>query len=181
VLSGALVLALLASACGTTLGGDSDDATSTAVAGEAAADATKVAPKAIGAPVVDFGTPELCTVPRCPQGDRQNPPAVAALAGQTVRFNIKAPSHQAAIYAPGTHVDDIDRTVVGGTPGTAGENATLLDPQNRVALSPSLPFAQPAVEAWDWDTAGMEPGAYLVICTFRPHLEVGMIGYVIVQ
>ena len=57
----------------------------------------------------------------------------------------------------------------------------VIDPIRRVSVSPALPFQQPAVAEWDWDTRGLAPGAYLVICTFKPHLDIGMVGSVIVE
>ena len=101
--------------------------------------------------------------------------------GDSVRFNIRAQSHQVAIYAPGTRVEDIRQDLLGGVAGTPGANAILVDPTRRVAESPVQPFVQPVVAEWDWDTRGLGPGAYLVICTFRPHLEAGMSGTVVLQ
>ena len=62
-----------------------------------------------------------------------------------------------------------------------GANNILIDPLHRVTESPALPFQLPAVAEWDWDTRGLAPGAYLVICTFKPHLDTGMTGTVVIQ
>ena len=109
------------------------------------------------------------------------PQSVSVRAGESVRFNIRAQSHQVAIFAPGTRVEDINRDALGGIAGTPGANNILIDPLHRVSESPALPFRQPAVTEWDWDTRGLSPGAYLVICTFKPHLDTGMTGTVVIQ
>ena len=130
---------------------------------------------------VDFGNPGACPNERCPQADVMFPSTVTVAAGETVRFNIRALSHQVAIYTPGTHPDHLYRNVLGGIPDTPGANQIVIDPIRRVSASPVLPFQQPAVTEWDWDTRGLAPGAYLVICTFKPHLDLGMVGSVVVQ
>jgi plastocyanin len=109
------------------------------------------------------------------------PPNVTVRAGESVRFNIRAQSHQVAIYAPGTRPDSISLTNLGGAQGTTGAGATIIDPIRRAGVSPALPFQQPMVPEWDWDTRGLVPGAYLVICTFNPHLDAGMTGTVVIQ
>jgi plastocyanin len=131
---------------------------------------------------VEFGNPAACPPQgRCPEADVMIPRDLTIRAGDSVRFNIRAQSHQVAIYAPGTRIEDINPDLLGGIAGTPGERAILTDPDARVAESPALPFQQPAPPEWDWDTRGLSPGAYLVICTFKPHLDVGMAGSVVIQ
>lgn len=130
---------------------------------------------------VEFGNPSACPTGRCPEADVMLPPNVTVRAGEAVRFNVRAQSHQVAVYAPGTALDAIDRAAIGGLEGTPGANRVVVDPRRRVAFSPTLPFEQPAIGEWDFDTRGLAPGAYLVICTFAPHLDTGMMGTVVVQ
>lgn len=130
---------------------------------------------------VDFGNPGACPGGRCPEADVMIPRNVTVRAGESVRFNIRAQSHQVAVFAPGTRVEDINVKALGGIAGTPGAAQILVDSLRRVAESPALPFQQPAVTEWDWDTRGLPPGAYLVICTFKPHLDVGMSGTVVIQ
>lgn len=128
---------------------------------------------------VDFGNPGACPNGRCPEADVMLPKDVTVGAGESVRFNIRAQSHQVAIFAPGTRVEDINTNILAGVPGTPGP--ILIDSLRRVAESPARPFQQPAVAEWDWDTRGLTPGAYLVICTFKPHFDTGMTGTVVIQ
>ncbi len=131
---------------------------------------------------IEFGNPAACPpAGRCPEADVLIPRDATVRVGDSVRFNIRAQSHQVAVYAPGTRVEDIRRDLVGGVAGTPGANEILIDPNRRVTESPVLPFVQPAPAEWEWDTRGLGPGAYLVICTFRPHLEAGMYGTVVLQ
>ncbi|MCC6236242.1 MAG: hypothetical protein IT299_01560 [Dehalococcoidia bacterium] len=131
---------------------------------------------------IEFGNPGACPpAGRCPEADVLIPRDTTVRMGDSVRFNIRAQSHQVAIYAPGTRVEDIQREILGGVAGTPGANAILIDPNRRVTESPVLPFVQPAPTEWDWDTRGLGRGAYLVICTFRPHLEDGMYGTIVLQ
>ena len=78
-------------------------------------------------------------------------------------------------------VANIGTAILGGVAETPGADRTIMDPNARVATSPDLPFAPDGATAWSWDTTGVAPGTYLVICTFQPHFEVGMYGWVIVQ
>jgi plastocyanin len=131
---------------------------------------------------VDFGNPGACPpFGRCPEADVMLPPDVTVRAGDSVRFNIRGLTHQVAIYAPGTLKEHIDLNALGGVTGTPGGGATIIDSMRRVTTSPSFPFLQPAVAEWDWDTRGLAPGTYLVICTFKPHFDTGMIGTVTLE
>lgn len=145
-------------------------------------------PPSVGSPppaplaFVDFGNPGACPpAGRCAEADVMLPPNITVRPGDSIRFNIRAQSHQVAIFAPGTRVEDINKGILSGIEGTPGANNIVTDPTRRVAESPALPFQQPAPAEWDWDTRGLAPGAYLVICTFKPHLDAGMTGTVVVQ
>ena len=139
------------------------------------------APLASGA--VEFGLPNACppSEPRCAAADRLQPAGTRVAAGEAVNFNINSVSQQVAVYGPGTRVANIGTAILGGVAETPGADRTIMDPNARVATSPDLPFAPDGATAWSWDTTGVAPGTYLVICTFQPHFEVGMYGWVIVQ
>ena len=130
---------------------------------------------------IDFGLPEACPGERCDAADRLRPFGVRVPAGETVRFNINDVSRQVAIYGPGARVGNIDTAIVGGLAGTPGAQRIIMDPNGRVGASPVLPFGTPAAPTWEWDTTGAVPGTYLVICTFQPHFDSGMYGWVIVE
>ncbi|MSP22631.1 MAG: hypothetical protein EXR66_06385 [Dehalococcoidia bacterium] len=130
---------------------------------------------------VDFGGPDTCPGGRCPEADVMVPKEVTVRAGDSVRFNIRAQSHQVAIYTPGTRIVNISRAFMGGIEGTLGANRILTAPARRVTASPALPFQQGAPTEWDWDTRGLAPGTYVVICTFEPHLDSGMTGLVTIE
>ncbi len=132
---------------------------------------------------IEFGLPDACSPeePRCAAADQLAPRVLAVTAGGSVSFSINAISHQVAVYGPGTTVAGIDTRIVGGVADTPGAGSTIIDPNTRIAESPDLPFAPDPATRWEWDTTGVAAGTYLVICTFQPHLEVGMYGWVIVE
>ena len=131
--------------------------------------------------LIEFGLPNACPGQACVAADRAEPAGARVVAGETVRFNINAISHQVAIYGPGARVGTIDTAIVGGLADSLGARRTIMDPNGRVAASPALPFESPPATTWEWDTTGETPGTYLVICTFQPHLDIGMYGWVIVE
>ena len=130
---------------------------------------------------IEFGLPEACPGEDCDAADRLQPLGARVPSGETVRFNINAISHQVAIYGPGTRVGNIDTAIVGGLVGTPGAQRIIMDPNGRVGASPALPFETLAAPTWEWDTTRAVPGTYLIICTFQPHFDSGMYGWVIVE
>ncbi len=132
---------------------------------------------------IEFGLPDACPPdePRCEAAEQLLPRAVAVTAGASVSFNINARSHQVAVYGPGVRPADIDTTLVGGVADTPGAERTIVDANGWIAESPDLPFAPDPATRWEWDTTGVTPGTYLVICTFQPYFAVGMYGWVIVE
>jgi plastocyanin len=131
---------------------------------------------------IQVGIPEACAEgERCVEADRFSPRTLVVSAGETVNFDIRAISHQVAIYGPGTRPEDIDRAVLGGIADTPGADRVLTSATSRVAASPTLPFEAPPVQSWDWNTSDLEAGTYLFICTFEPHFDVGMYGFAIVE
>jgi plastocyanin len=98
--------------------------------------------------------------------------------GGTVTFNTFG-VHQVAIYAPGTDPGDIDQTALG--PGGAAPCPPvplINDTDNRIAVLGAQPCAGgPTAPTYTFT----QPGRYLVICTFLPHFQVGMYGWVRVR
>jgi plastocyanin len=97
--------------------------------------------------------------------------------GGTVTFNIPAGSvHQIAVYDDGTAPDDVDTSALsfGGCFGVPLINDTT----DRLFVPPPQPCAGgPTSVTYTFNT----PGRYLVICTFLPHFQAGMYGWVIVR
>ena len=116
--------------------------------------------------------------------DNVVPNNVVIRAGGTVTFNVPPDVHQIAIYAPGTDPGDIDTTQVttlAAYAGCAGDPVVFAplvinDPTNRVADYP-IPCFAPAQVTHTFNSAGK----YLVICSFLPHFEVKMYGWVTVR
>ena len=96
-------------------------------------------------------------------------------AGGTVNFIIGG-FHLVTVYGPGTDFDDISTAVLTPIPGAPmGFPPVVDDPVNRVyrGLSPfGLP--QDRVEAVNF----ANPGRYLAVCTFFPHFQDRMFGYI---
>lgn len=114
--------------------------------------------------------------------DNVVPRTVVIDAGGTVTFKMGVGGvHQAAIYAPGTEPGDIDTRIVVFPPvgPPACPPVPLIDdPANRVAvLGDQMCAGGPSAPSYTFT----EPGRYLVICTFLPHFNVGMYGWVIVR
>lgn len=135
----------------------------------------------VAAATIEFGQPNACPGEDCSAANRAKPVGVRVEAGNTVRFNINGLSHQVGVYGPGLKVSNIDVSIVGGAAATPGSRKTIMDPNGRVAASPTVPFDSSPATTWDWNTTGVAAGTYLFICTFQPNLEAGMHGWVIVE
>jgi plastocyanin len=108
--------------------------------------------------------------------------------GGTVTFKVPPAVHQIAIYDDGTQPEDIDTSIVttlnayAGCPGPPTGPPVVFaplvinDPTNRIADYP-IPCFQPATRTHPFPNAGK----FLVICSFLPHFEVGMYGWVTVR
>lgn len=112
--------------------------------------------------------------------DNLVPRTVVIDKGGTVTFQMgMAGVHQVAIYEPGTEPDDIDASIVVFPPTPPCPPVPLIDdPANRVAvLGAQVCQGGPPAPSYTFN----EPGRYLVICTFVPHFNVGMYGWVVVR
>ncbi len=101
--------------------------------------------------------------------------------GGTVTFKMGVGGvHQVAIYKPGTDAGDIRTTPAFLTSGGRGCPPVPLinDPQNREAVvGTQMCAGGSSTLTYTFNT----PGKYLVICTFLPHFNVGMYGWVTVR
>ena len=136
---------------------------------------------------IDFGRDNLGSPFPPPSGHDQSghsrdslfPQEVVIDKGGTVTFVMGASGvHEVAIYSPGTGPGDIDTSLLSPPAATCPPVPTINDPNGRIAIvsdqvceggspSPSYTFNS--------------PGRYLVICTFLPHFNVGMYGWVTVR
>ncbi|CAN5743488.1 hypothetical protein BH18ACI5_BH18ACI5_09480 [soil metagenome] len=100
---------------------------------------------------------------------------VTIKAGGAVTFII-AGTHLVLIYAPGTALDSIDKTLLEGV--TATFPGFVNDPANRIYRGPDpRPLPLDRVEVVTF----AEPGRYLVVCGVIAHLNTDMYGYVTVR
>lgn len=112
--------------------------------------------------------------PRTANHHRLLPYVAKIKAGGAVTFNING-VHLVLIYAPGTTLESITRTVIEATPGPPPFPGFVNDPANRIyrGLDPRLlpPDRQETVTFAD-------KGTYLVVCGLVPHFDEGMHGFV---
>jgi hypothetical protein len=139
-----------------------------------------------GTATVAFGRPGVGSpFPPVPEHDRSAnakddlvPRTVVLAQGGAVTYRVEG-LHQPAVYRPGTAPGDIDTTALATL--LPGLPPFIADAQDRAALGPLVTPPQGVVP---WTTpAGTfaQPGRYLVICTFLPHFETGMYGWVEVK
>jgi len=98
-------------------------------------------------------------------------------AGGTINFIISG-FHLVTVYGPGTEFEDISTAVLSPIPGApAGFPPVVNDPVNRVYRGQS-PFGLPQdrIEAVNFAM----PGRFLAVCTFMPHFNERMFGYITV-
>jgi plastocyanin len=138
---------------------------------------------------VDFGRDDLGSPFPPPSGHDQSghsrdslfPNEVVIDKGGTVTFVMGASGvHEAAIYQPGTSPDDIRTVPPFLAPPAAGcpPVPTINDPNHRIAIvSDQVCEGGLHAPTWTFNT----PGRYLVICTFLPHFQSGMYGWVTVR
>jgi plastocyanin len=113
--------------------------------------------------------------------DNLIPRTVVIDKGGTVTFKMGFSGvHQVAIYSPGTDPDSIRTTAPFLTSGGRGCPPVPLinDPQNRVAVVGTQACSGgSSTLTFTFKTAGK----FLVICTFLPHFQTGMYGWVEVR
>jgi plastocyanin len=116
--------------------------------------------------------------------DNLVPRNVVIKTGGTVTFVAPPSVHQIRIYKPGKDVDDVSfasPTTLAAFANCSGDpvvNAPLVitDPVLLEAAIP-IPCFTPTTKTYTF----RQPGKYLVICAFIPHLNVGMYGWVTVR
>jgi plastocyanin len=99
--------------------------------------------------------------------------------GGSVTFNIVNP-HQVSIYEPGKRPEDVDTTAVGAMPAgcpNPGGAALITDTDGLVQAYTQACNAPRTPITHQFN----DPGRYLVICSFNPHFQIGMYGWVIVR
>ena len=136
---------------------------------------------------IEFGRDQLGSPFPPPSGhdasghsrDSLFPAEVVIDKGGTVTFKMGASGvHEVAIYKPGTQPSDINAHLLDPPSKTCPPVPTINDPHNRVAIvSDQVCEGGSPAPTWTFTT----PGRYLVICTFLPHFNVGMYGWVTVR
>jgi plastocyanin len=111
--------------------------------------------------------------------DTMVPGTVVIDAGGSVTFFTGNP-HQISIYGSGKRPEDVNTAIRAAMPAgcpNPGGNALITDPVGLVAA-----FADPCNAPRQPITVQFnQPGRYLVICSFNPHFQLGMYGWVIVR
>jgi plastocyanin len=101
--------------------------------------------------------------------------------GGTVTFVMGASGvHEVAIYEPGTSPKDINTQLLElpPPPPPCPPVPTINDPNHRIKiLSDQVCEGGSSAPTWTFS----QPGRYLVICTFLPHFQAGMYGWVTVR
>ena len=139
------------------------------------------------AATIEFGRDQLGSPFPPPSGhdasghsrDSLFPQTVVIDRGGTVTFKMGASGvHEAALYEPGITPDDIDTTKLDAPAAGCPPVPIINDPDGRIAIiSDQVCEGGSAAPTWTFPN----PGKYLVICTFLPHFERGMWGWVIVK
>jgi plastocyanin len=119
--------------------------------------------------------------PRTANNHKVLPYNTTIKAGGSVTFNISG-THQVLVYAPGTTLESITRTIVEAVPPPTPPATTpppfpgfINDPVNRIyrGLDPR-PLPQDRQETVTF----AEKGTHLVVCGLVPHFDEGMHGFV---
>jgi plastocyanin len=136
---------------------------------------------------IDFGRDDLGSPFPPPSGHDQSghsrdslfPGEVVIDKGGTVTFVMGASGvHEAAIYAPGTSPKDINAGLLAPAAAGCPPVPTINDPNHRIAIvSDQVCEGGSPAPHWTFN----QPGRYLVICTFLPHFQGGMYGWVTVR
>lgn len=117
----------------------------------------------------------LGTVPNTANVHKLIPFEATVKAGGTVNFIISG-FHLVTVYGPGTEFEDINGALLMPLPGAPPTLPPVVnDPVNRIYRGLN-PFGAPPdrVEAVNFAA----PGRYLAVCTFLPHFNDRMFGYI---
>jgi plastocyanin len=143
-------------------------------------------PSALSA-TIEFGRDDLGSPFPPPSGhdgsghsrDSLFPAEVVIDKGGTVTFVMGASGvHEVAIYQPGTTPGDINTGLLDPPAPGCPPVPTINDPNHRITiLSDQVCEGGSTHPSYTFNT----PGRYLVICTFLPHFNVGMYGWVTVR
>ena len=115
--------------------------------------------------------------------DNLIPRTVVIDKGGTATFQLGGGAHQVGIFSDGTRPEDVIRAGAQTKPGCppAPYISGAANPSTFVAVTgdPLCDNTKPNVptQSYTFDN----PGTYLVICTFIPHLDLGMYGWVVVR
>jgi plastocyanin len=108
--------------------------------------------------------------------DDLTPRTVIIEAGGSVTFEVPPNVHQLAIYNPGKEAEDVNIGMQIAAPAPCPPVPLIDDPVLRKTVQ-----TRPCFQPWTHTETFSAPGKYLVICTFVPHFQVGMYGWVIVR
>lgn len=115
--------------------------------------------------------------------DNLIPRTVVIDKGGTVTFVMGGRVHQVGIFADGTEPEDVIRAGATTKPGcppapyiSGASNPSTFIAVTGAPLCDNTATDEPT-QSYTFDT----PGRYLVICTFIPHLDLAMYGWVIVR
>ena len=118
--------------------------------------------------------------------DNLIPRTVVIDKGGTVTFQMGGGVHQVGIFADGTRPEDVIRAGAQKKPGcpsapSAAYISGAANPSTFIAVTgdPLCDNTKPNVPTQSYTFEN--PGTYLVICTFIPHLDLGMYGWVVVR
>ena len=115
--------------------------------------------------------------------DNLIPRTVVIDKGGTVTFQMGGGVHQVGIFADGTRPEDVIRTGAQTKPGCPPFPyiSGAANPTTFVAVTgdPLCDSTTPNVPTQSYTF--QNPGTYLVICMFIPHLDLGMYGWVVVR
>ena len=134
--------------------------------------------------VVRFGRPDTGSpFPPVPQHDQSahakdslTPTNVVIDAGGFVKFEVPPNVHQIAIYDKGKEPSAVNRGILTAGPDGCPGAPLINDPVMRLAFQTNSCF-----QPWSYTHEFLNAGKYLVICTFLPHFDAGMYGYVTVR
>jgi plastocyanin len=134
--------------------------------------------------VVRFGRPDTGSPFPPPSGhdqsghakDNLTPRTVVIDAGGSVTFEVPPDVHQIAIYDNGKEPGAVNTSAVTAGPAGCPPVPLINDAVMRLVFKTGSCF-----QPWSYTHPFPNAGKYLVICTFRPHFQNGMYGWVTVR